>query len=423
VAIESALKTRVKWAGSRVSRKSLSRLDRALSAAVLAAWTVLIPGLVPDRISDRGIFVSVAGRLLAGDTLYREVYDNKDPLFYYFVTLQLILGPWAEVAAEALLIASAAAAAYVLAASSASRFAAAAVSCIAVPIILTGAFYIPGYTELPGIVITLLAIAAAASERPLLAGLCLGALPFLKFAFLPVALAGIGPFLLLRLPFSALLRLALGSFLSMAGIASVLALRGELMPFLDTIKRNIAYAQGSLVGSKKGLAGISEHVRLVGVDRLLREVLPIALAVVLSATLLFRKWTSNQVALASAAACAATLLASLFVIFFAGFWSQHLQVLYIPAILAVIALALVFDSLAEGRRLRMLGLVFLAGFLLSGSPFPVQYAERIDSAYASYGALRELAPEARRLLALGTRTPWDAGSLSSSPRWGARRRG
>jgi hypothetical protein len=74
----------------------------------LITWIALVPRIVPFRLSDRGIFISVGARLLAGDRLYIDVYDNKDPLFYYFVAGQLEFGPWAQVASEALLIAIAA---------------------------------------------------------------------------------------------------------------------------------------------------------------------------------------------------------------------------------------------------------------------------------------------------------------------------
>ena len=50
--------------------------------AVVLAWVVALPRLVPSTFGDHGTFVSVAERLLAGDRLYVDVWDNKDPLFY-----------------------------------------------------------------------------------------------------------------------------------------------------------------------------------------------------------------------------------------------------------------------------------------------------------------------------------------------------
>jgi hypothetical protein len=49
--------------------------------------------LVPTMDADRGIFVSIGERLLAGDRLYSGAYDNKDPLFYYLVAAQRFWDP------------------------------------------------------------------------------------------------------------------------------------------------------------------------------------------------------------------------------------------------------------------------------------------------------------------------------------------
>src|SRR5215469_10127407 len=122
--------------GLKLIARRTNRVDPLLVAAILATWIALIPRLVPERSDDRGLFISVAARLLAGDTLYSGVWDNKEPLFYYFVAGQVTLGRWSEVAAEALLITIAASAAFLLAVKLASRWTAMAISFIAVPIIL-----------------------------------------------------------------------------------------------------------------------------------------------------------------------------------------------------------------------------------------------------------------------------------------------
>jgi hypothetical protein len=123
-----------------------SRFDPTLLAAVLAIWIGILPRLVvPDRhLTDRGVYVSVAERLLAGDILYSGVYDNKEPLFYFFVAIQRVLGSWAEPAAEAMLIAIAATATYFIALKVSTQWTAVAISFIAVPIIVTGSNYYPG---------------------------------------------------------------------------------------------------------------------------------------------------------------------------------------------------------------------------------------------------------------------------------------
>jgi hypothetical protein len=153
-----------------------SRSDPFLVVAVLALWVGVLPRLIVPvpEVSDRGVYVSVAERLLAGDTLYSGVYDNKEPLFYYFVAAQRALGSWADPAAEVMLIAIAVSATYHMALKVCSQWTETAISCIAIPIILTGTSYLPGYSELPGIAIVLTAITALAYGRPVLAGSCLG---------------------------------------------------------------------------------------------------------------------------------------------------------------------------------------------------------------------------------------------------------
>src|SRR5437870_2620837 len=49
---------------------------------IIGALAVLSRGY-PTTNVDGGIFLSVAGRLLVGARLYRDVFDNKDPLFYF----------------------------------------------------------------------------------------------------------------------------------------------------------------------------------------------------------------------------------------------------------------------------------------------------------------------------------------------------
>jgi hypothetical protein len=361
-----------------------------------------VPRLVPDRNSDRGVFVSVAERLLAGDILYSGVYDNKEPLFYYFVALQLTLGSWAEVAAEALLIAIAASATYVIAVKAASHWTAAAIAFIAVPMTLTGAFFLPGYTELPGIALVLAAIAASAEKRPLITGSCVGILLFLKLIFVPVALLGIGSFLLARRrPFDAPI-IMLGAVLSATAVASVLQLRGELAPFIETISLNIAYSQGSLAGSNTGLASLAGHLRRIGPEWLSRGAGPATLTIFLTGAAVWGKSGRRHPALALAGACGATLAGSLLILSITGYWLHHLQILYIPASLACLSLTVLVDFAAVRGRLTALGLVAGMGYLFGGAPGPAAYTQSFAGAYASYAGLSELSPEARRLLSIGT---------------------
>jgi hypothetical protein len=168
------------------------KAEQSLLLIVVLTWIGLSIRILPDRDADRGIFVSTAERLLAGDRLYSGVFDNKEPLFYYFIAAQRALGWGAEIAAEAMLLLFAAAAVYLLALKVTSRWTAIAISLLATPIVLTGGYYTSGYSELPGVVLALVGIALAFYDRPLLAGCSIGALIFAKLIYVPVAVAGVG---------------------------------------------------------------------------------------------------------------------------------------------------------------------------------------------------------------------------------------
>ena len=389
--------------GLKLIARRTNRVDPLLVAAILATWIALIPRLVPERSDDRGVFISVAARLLAGDTLYSGVWDNKEPLFYYFVAGQVTLGRWSEVAAEALLVAIAASAAFLLAVKLASRWTAMAISFIAVPIILTGEFYLPGYTELPGIALTLVAITASAYERPALAGFCIGLLIFTKLTYVPIVLLGVCCFSLTDGRFFDLVSIALGASVSVALIVGVLFTRNELLPFVETIRLNIAYSQGNLIGSKKGFASLVEHLRRAGLGGWnLSAKLPILLGIMVALIMLSSKPGRNHTRIAITATCVLTFVGSLAVLSITGLWNQHSQILYIPTIITLISLSSLLDASVEVARLRTLGLIFLIGLMMSGTLTLKEDFGAVRSFREAYAALDEVSPETRRLLAIGS---------------------
>jgi hypothetical protein len=70
-----------------------SRLWLILASGVYAALLVLTRGF-PTRRWDAGSFLTVVSRLVRGDSLYVDVLDNKDPLFYYSYAGALAIGDW-----------------------------------------------------------------------------------------------------------------------------------------------------------------------------------------------------------------------------------------------------------------------------------------------------------------------------------------
>jgi hypothetical protein len=385
----------------------IARFDPILSSLVLLTWVSIVPRLVPDRSLDRGIFVSVAERLIAGDALYTGVWDNKDPLFYYFVAGQLALGPWAEVAAEALSIAIAVAAVYAMVARLASRWTALAISFIAAPITLTGEVYIPGYTELPGVALALAAIGAAACARPRLSGFCIGLLIFTKLIFTPVALVGAGCFLMDRLIFrcdglgSYGLRAALlGLCLAVVPISLVLIERGEFWPFIDCFRLNVDYSQGSLIGGNKGFAALLEHLRLAGGPHFSMLMMQLMLINILGLIALSTRREPHPGQLTTIRVSLLTLFASLAVLSLTGLWRHHAEILNIPSLIGIVGLAPLFDVAAASVPSATALVVTLASVLMAGNPAMAAYVMSARNFRTSYARLDDLSPEAQRILAV-----------------------
>lgn len=376
------------------------QIDTVLALVALAVWIVIFPRLGFNHDGDRGIYASVGERLLAGDTLYSGVWDNKDPLFFYFVAMQRAFGAWAEIAAEVMLVGLCVASAYLIARMVASRWVAAAIALVAVPIIVTGNFYVPGMTHLPGIALALAASAAAAKGRPGLSGVCLAMLFFTKLILMPVAVAAVGCFLLVRRRPSEFMTCILFGAASTSAFVALLAVRGELWPFIDAQVLNYQYSRGTHVGDKTGLALIVTHFERVNIKALGNDLMAIALAIALAFIPVRQLRRGDPMWLAIVGACILTTLASLVVLSMTGMWLHHDQVMYIPAIFAALALAPLLDLAALRARLPAVVALVLTAYLLGGSIWPGQYVRAFQRFPESLASLDELSPETKRLFAI-----------------------
>jgi len=376
------------------------QLDAVLVLVTLAVWIVIFPRLGFNHDGDRGIYASVGERLLAGDTLYSGVWDNKDPLFFYFVAVQRAFGAWAELAAEVMLVGLCIASAYVIAKMVASRWVAAAIALVAVPIIVTGNFYVSGMTHLPGIALTLAASAAAARGRSGLSGICLAMLFFTKLILMPVAVAAVGCFLLVRRRPKEFMTCILFAGASTLAFVALLAARGELWPFIHAQILNYQYSRGTHVGDKTGLALIITHFERVNIKALGSDLLAIALAIAVACIPVRQLRRGDPMGLAIVGACILTTLAVLFVLAMTGMWLHHNQVMYVPAIFAALALAPILDLAASRARLAAVVALVLAAYFLGGSIWPGQYVRAFQRFPETLASLNELSPETKRLLAL-----------------------
>jgi hypothetical protein len=368
----------------------------------VAVWIAVFPLLVPGTHGDRGIFVSVAQRLLAGDTLYVDVFDNKEPIFFYFVALQRMAGAWAEIASEIVQILICCVATYALV----HRRAASAVCIViafgCVPLILAGFFYGAGGTHLPGTTLTLVACALAWNRAAFLAGAMVGLVGLVKITYLP--LTGSLVLLFVFATRSPMRSVIAGGILGFALAVSVVALRAEIGPFVKIILANIAYSGNADILKADGFVG-KMSARLLRVDsKLTLSFLGMVLACC-NVSYLWQarggrwRWVDDESVLTIAPIVAA--IVSVAVLAFTAMWAFHFQILYVAGVLALVAVAPALSGVARTSQVIAAFLALYCSFIVAGGYRPMQIARAWAGLPAALETLSRVSPETQALLTLG----------------------
>jgi hypothetical protein len=317
-----------------------------LAVAVSLAYGALLVFLrgAPSLQSDAGIFLSVAARLLHGDRLYADVFDNKDPLFFYVHAAALKVGGWrAPFLMDVLWLAvSAISIARLLRAVGMAK-ATAVISFIVYPVLLTGTWYDSGYSMLAALALAPLIGWLWAIGRWRSAGATLCVALLFKISLVLVLVAAPLVLLALRRPGGSVREplvksgSAFGAALIVAAI--FLAARGELMSYLSMLRENVSYAndvfvnagqEGGLEGHVHAAAGNTPHFWLV--------------VVLFALSGLLACWKLAKVRRGGASATPETLLAGLFLVVsgavamtlaLTAVWNHHMQMLAYPGTLLV----------------------------------------------------------------------------------------
>ena len=339
----------------------------------------------------------------AGDTLYAQVFDNKEPFFYYFVVLQRAISPLGDFIAELVLLTICIVSSYSIALGITSRKVASVTALVEVPIILTGHFYVPGFTHLPGISLTLAACALCFRGRPALAGVCVGTLAFVKIPIVPVALLLSGCYLIARRRFGEVIVFGSALAVTIAAALLLLLFRSELWPFIETLKLNVAYSQGSLVEAQTAWGSLIAHFYQIYRINLFVLLLAITLAVLIALFALSAKQYRRAGMGLIVSCCVIAVVSALAVLAVTGMWLHHNQILYIAAVFGALCLAPLFELTFMRARILTLCLMTTAAILLSGATRSTffLYVKAFKDMPESIVALRELSPETQRLLASG----------------------
>lgn len=310
---------------------------------VTLVWLVTLTQIMPLPSLDRGILQSVAARLLAGDVLYRDVVDNKEPLFFYAAALQARLGPAAEYLFEAALLLACTWSTFMLSRRAADQRASLWLALLGTPLIVVGSAYMAGYTNLPGTVLCLLSVVAAAYGRPALAGAGLALLLFTKIPAFPVGAAACLPYLLLGPRRQALGQAAFGLALVVAGTCAILAIRHELIPYGRTVLENVAYSDNQLLLPSSSPLVLLGHLKRVGLSQLAR--IGAGCVLLLAMGLAARRVLPRDPRDANLASGALALAAAVLALGLTGLWAHHAQLLAAPALLLLAGMAAPFAAI------------------------------------------------------------------------------
>jgi len=356
-----------------------------LSAKVIAViylaatWAYVILRAIPGRDGDRGVFVSMAERIAVGDTLYVDVWDNKEPLFFLTLAVGRTVSPAMDVLIELAWIALGSLAIYAISRKfNLSRLQSSLVAFGGTPLILTGGVYAAGFSHLPATAILLGIVALALRKRWVWVGTLLIVLSGFKIIVLPIAILAVIPFALQENRWQATKKILTGSVIAAATIGTLLALRGELFGFFDLIRSNISYSQSSI--SVAYDIPILKHIEPVFTQA---TMITVAATLVI---LVFTHVVSPNQQQAIRLSVGLSLAGAFLVTAITGLWDHHGQLFYGPAALAL-ALLLISIPAMQVPRLANIALVALVSILLAGMP---SMRAVIDSALSGPTRFRDL---------------------------------
>jgi len=389
---------------SRV-RHLLARLGALTTGLVVCFWFIIALRAIPVPAGDYGMFVTVAERLKAGDRLYVDVYENKDPFFHYALALGRSVTPYAGWILEVLwlLVASFSALSIARAAGIAFRTSV-ILGFISVPAIMTGFTYFAGVSHLPGVALAILSLALALRMRAVLAGLAVGSLLFVKLVMFPIGVL----FVLMAFLMQSRLRLVAVAAISALGAIAVavvlMVVRGEFLPYLAALQDNAVYA--GTQETSTGLSAALEHLRKVLVPNnallLVTTVALVVAAAVMSRRVLKRSEDPIGAALAWSSLGATAL--ALGVLSQTGLWVHHAQILVPGAALALILFMARGPAFARGSSAIAIWTAIALAVPLTGLPSPRAYVTPVEYARAIIWEQSRLAPSTELILSTGSPT-------------------
>ena len=344
-----------------MSGGDLTRLGLAITGLVVFGLR-----LIPVAEGDRAIFEAVGDGLRVGQRLYAEVYDNKDPLFFYAVALQRwlgVFGGWLFEAGGLALAGWSLAGLHRWLAGGEAEPRGEWLSGVLGALLLSGGFWGAGQPQLPASALLLLGVLLICRGRPASAGVCVAAMAGFKLISLPVGVAVAVVLLLPHQGIRSLLRFGGGVTMAGALLALLLQGRGELTAYGQTLVRNMAYSQGLLIQPGNMLEMVASHGRTLFLSGKNNRLM--LLALVTAGAILLRTagdGSARRARLASAGLAGLGCAAAITTI--TGLWDGHLQLLYPMQCIALVLLVQGWQPRGRWQKaVRLPGLLLITAFL------------------------------------------------------------
>jgi len=378
---------------ARRTSLTFQRIGRAVALAT--TWFVVLLRIQPWPFSDYAVFLAVGQRLRAGDVLYSGIWDNKDPFVYYSIAALQGIGQPALWALEAAWFVIASVSIYSIARTYLlPRSWARLLGGVLTPIILIPFHYFPGTTHIPGVALSLAALALFLGNRCAITGIALGLLILFKLSMLPIALVGLAVLVLRRRSWRSLLPIGIGGALTVSAGLLIVTIRGELGPYLASLVHNFTYSQTNTETGGTGLLAVMAERLTVLTD--MNVAVTIALiAILLAITVNQRKhielWDVT----------AASFLTALVLILAIGKFPHHAQVLGVSAALAIVVLALATGRAREAQPFIASAVAVLIALALAGIPDPKGYRDALVNYQGTWNAMTTIDPSTQDLLDSG----------------------
>src|SRR5262249_11323216 len=126
-----------------------------------------------------------------------------------------------------------------------------------------GAFYVPGFSHLPGAFLCLAALALATSGLYGWSGAAIGTLFFTKIIMAPITLCSVLAFLWMSSRFAKVKKVAIGIAAALLVGLVIIYERDELNGFFDALYANVLYSQGNLVRGNSPVQKVASHLLVV----------------------------------------------------------------------------------------------------------------------------------------------------------------